>query len=105
MNDGEMSDTTRGGCCAERRKPCPYHEGWADGIDYLAEVAAEWLRAAGYPFDVSFDQPPPVLLRPFIETAWPDRDGVVDPTERLSYRQAVAEEGGWRDATGHEPQS
>ena len=30
----------RSGCCADRRKPCPYHEGYIDGYE------AHWDEAA-----------------------------------------------------------
>lgn len=29
---------SRRGCCAEWPKPCPYHEGWADARERMAEV-------------------------------------------------------------------
>jgi len=49
------------------------------------------LSEAGYPFDLSFEQPPPPVLRSFVETVWMDRDRVVEPDERISYLQCVAE--------------
>jgi len=92
--------SAKDGCCADWPKPCTYHEGFADGIDWLAEVVAGWLREAGYPLDLSFEQPPPPVLRSFVETVWMDRDRVAEPDERTSYRQCVAEEGGWSDDCG-----
>lgn len=32
---------SRHGCCGTWPKPCPYHEGWADAKDALAEDLAE----------------------------------------------------------------
>lgn len=32
-DDKQGSRTGRDGCCADRRQPCPYHEGWQDAMD------------------------------------------------------------------------
>ena len=88
-------DGGRQGCCAGRRKPCPYHEGWADATDWLGEQVAGWLASLGYPYDWTFERPPPAPLRTHVEDAWLDAEGVAEPAERRSYRRAVAEAGGW----------
>lgn len=36
-----MSDDVRVGCCADRRKPCAYHEGWEDGFEIGQETGCE----------------------------------------------------------------
>lgn len=45
-----MNHSTREGCCADRRKPCSYHEGWEDALDTVpdgwARIDGEWVQVA-----------------------------------------------------------